>query len=124
MSNYSESETTYMVQLYQENPCAETVDLLVEQLKEVRNLSLGSYHARVYTGGKCMSQRLERNLSQKLEIVSNIAESLGLEVGTLAGLEKSPKGVYAHQSSKSCSGGQQSQEALSDYGTITSNYTH
>ena len=39
VSNYTESETTYMVQLYQENPCMNTVEILVEQLKR-RNKSI------------------------------------------------------------------------------------
>ena len=58
-----------------------------------------------------MSQRQVRNLSQKLEIVSNIAESLGLEVGTLLGLEKSPKAAL-RSLEKAVAGSQRGQEAL------------
>ena len=58
MSNYSESETTYMVQLYQENPCAETVDLLVEQLKRSKKSIIGKLSRRcIQEGSICLKDR-------------------------------------------------------------------
>ena len=93
MSNYSESETTYMVQLYQENPCAETVDVLVEQLKRSKKSIIGKLSREgVYRREVYVSKTGEKPIT-KVEIVSNIADALDLEVALLAGLEKSPKEV-------------------------------
>ena len=110
MSNYSESETTYMVQLYQENPCAETVDLLVEQLKRSKKSIIGKLSREgVYRREVYVSKTGEKPIT-KTEIVSNIAESLGLEVGTLLGLEKSPKAAL-RSLEKAVAGAQRGQEA-------------
>jgi len=93
MSNYSESETTYMIQLYQEKPCAETVDVLVEQLKRSKKSIIGKLSREgVYRREVYVSKTGEKPIT-KMEIVSNIADALGIEVGSLSGLEKSPKEV-------------------------------
>ena len=91
MSNYTESETTYMVQLYQENPCMETVELLVEQLKRGKKSIIGKLSREgVYRREVYVSKTGEKPIT-KVEIVNNIAESLGVENADLTGLEKSPK---------------------------------
>ncbi len=91
MSNYSDSETTYMVQLYKEKPCAETVDLLVEQLRRSKKSIIGKlsregvYQKQVYktkTGEVPMT---------KQEIVSQMAEFLDIDSSKIMGLEKAPK---------------------------------
>ena len=93
VSNYTESETTYMVQLYQENPCMETVELLVEQLKRGKKSIIGKLSREgVYRREVYVSKTGEKPIT-KVEIVSNIADALDLEVALLAGLEKSPKEV-------------------------------
>lgn len=91
MSNYSDSETTYMVQLYKDNPCAETVSILVEQLRRSKKSIIGKLSREgVYRREVYMSKTGEKPIT-KVEIVSSIAESLGLEMGALLGLDKSPK---------------------------------
>ena len=93
VSNYTESETTYMVQLYQENPCMETVELLVEQLKRGKKSIIGKLSREgVYRREVYVSKTGEKPIT-KVEIVSNIADALDLEVALLAGLEISPKEV-------------------------------
>ena len=93
MSNYSESETTYMVQLYQENPCMNTIEVLVEQLKRSKKSIIGKLSREgVYRREVYVSKTGEKPIT-KVEIVSNIADALDLEVALLAGLEKSPKEV-------------------------------
>ena len=93
VSNYTESETTYMVQLYQEKPCMETVELLVEQLKRGKKSIIGKLSREgVYRREIYVSKTGEKPIT-KVEIVSNIADALDLEVALLAGLEKSPKEV-------------------------------
>ena len=93
VSNYTESETAYMVQLYQEKPCMETVELLVEQLKRGKKSIIGKLSREgVYRREVYVSKTGEKPIT-KVEIVSNIADALDLEVALLAGLEKSPKEV-------------------------------
>ena len=91
MSNYSDSETAYMVQLYKEEPCAETVTVLVEQLRRSKKSIIGKLSREgVYRREVYVSKTGERPVT-KMEIVSNITEALSLEIGDLLGLEKSPK---------------------------------
>ena len=93
MSNYTESETSYMVELYKETPTAETVDILVEQLKRSKKSIIGKLSREgVYRREVYVSKTGEKPIT-KIEIVSNIADALSCEVGDLAGLEKSPKEV-------------------------------
>jgi hypothetical protein len=80
-----------MVEVYTGSPSRTTVDELAEQLQRSKKSIIGKlsregvYRREVYvskTGAKPVT---------KVEIVSNIAEGLGIDTGTLAGLEKSPK---------------------------------
>jgi len=91
VSNYTESETSYMVELYKETPTAETVDILVEQLKRSKKSIIGKLSREgVYRREVYVSKTGEKPIT-KIEIVSNIADALEIEVGSLSGLEKSPK---------------------------------
>ena len=78
VSNYTESETTYMVQLYQENPCMNTVEILVEQLKRSKKSIIGKLSREgVYRREVYVSKTGEKPIT-KVEIVSSISDSLGL----------------------------------------------
>ena len=91
MSNYSESETEYMVEAYKKDPTPETVAILVEELNKSKKSIIGKLSREgVYRRDVYVSKTGESPIT-KVEIVNNIAESLGLENTTLAGLEKSPK---------------------------------
>ena len=91
VSNYTESETVYMVELYKETPTAETVEVLVEQLKRSKKSIIGKLSREgVYRREVYVSKTGEKPIT-KIEIVENIADALDIESGNLAGLEKSPK---------------------------------
>lgn len=91
VSNYTESETSYMVETYKETPTAETVEMLVEQLKRSKKSIIGKLSREgVYRREVYVSKTGEKPIT-KIEIVSNIADALEIEVGSLSGLEKSPK---------------------------------
>jgi len=93
VSNYTESETVYMVEAYKEKPTAETVDVLVEQLKRSKKSIIGKLSREgVYRREVYVSKTGEKPIT-KVEIVSNISDALGIEVSNLAGLEKAPKEV-------------------------------
>ena len=93
MSNYSESETAYMVELYKNSPTPDTVEILVEELNKSKKSIIGKLSREgVYRREVYVSKTGEKPIT-KVEIVSNIADALGLEVSDLEGLEKSPKEV-------------------------------
>jgi len=105
VSNYTESETTYMVQLYQENPCMNTVEILVEQLKRSKKSIIGKLSREgVYRREVYVSKTGEKPIT-KVEIVSSISDSLGLSDSDLVGLEKAPKEVL-RRLSKAVAGSQ------------------
>ena len=89
--NYTEDQTKHIIEAYQKNPNRETVEMLTEELQKsiksiIGKLSReGVYRREIY---KTKSGELPVT---KVEIVSNIADSLGLEVENLFGLEKTPK---------------------------------
>ena len=89
--NYSEEQTQYIVKEYRSNPNRETVESLATELnKSIKSIigklsREGVYRREIY---KTKTGELPVT---KVEIVSNIADSLGLEVENLFGLEKTPK---------------------------------
>lgn len=91
MSNYSEQETNMMVNEYLDSPTRETVEILAERLNRSKKSIIGKLSREgVYRREVYVSKTGESPIT-KVEIVSNIAESLGIENSSLAGLEKSPK---------------------------------
>jgi len=89
--NYTEDQTKHIIEAYQKNPNRDTVEMLAEELqKSVKSIigklsREGVYRREIY---KTKSGELPVT---KVEIVSNIADTLGLEVESLFGLEKTPK---------------------------------
>lgn len=91
MSNYTEEQTQMMVGAYLDQPTRETVDNLAEELGRSTKSIIGKLSREgVYRREVYVSKTGESPIT-KVEIVNNIAESLGVESGSLAGLEKSPK---------------------------------
>jgi hypothetical protein len=91
VSNYTEEETTTMVQSYIASPTPETVDLLASTMSKSKKSIIGKLSREgVYRREVYVSKTGDKPIT-KVEIVSNIAESLGLESTSLSGLEKSPK---------------------------------
>ena len=89
--NYTEEQTQHIITAYKENPNRDTVEMLADELqKSVKSIigklsREGVYRREIY---KTKSGELPVT---NVEIVSNIADSLGLEVENLFGLEKTPK---------------------------------
>ena len=89
--NYTEEQTQHIITAYKENPNRDTVEMLADELqKSVKSIigklsREGVYRREIY---KTKSGELPVT---KVEIVSNIADSLGLEVENLFGFEKTPK---------------------------------
>ena len=89
--NYNEQTTQYMLEKYTADPTRQTVeDLAVELSRSVKSIigklsREGVYRREIY---KTKTGELPVT---KVEIVSNIADDLGLDVESLLGLEKAPK---------------------------------
>ena len=91
MSNYTEAQTNMMVGAYLDQPTKETVQKLAEELGRSTKSIIGKLSREgVYRREVYVSKTGESPIT-KVEIVNNIAEVLGVESGSLAGLEKSPK---------------------------------
>ena len=92
--NYNEEQTKHIVEAYQSNPNRETVEALAKELsKSIKSIigklsREGVYRREIY---KTKTGELPVT---KVEIVSNIADDLGLEVESLLGLEKAPKATF------------------------------
>ena len=91
MTNYTAEQVTEMVEAYNLTPSRETVTMLAEKLDKSEKSIIGKLSREgVYRREVYVSKTGESPIT-KVEIVSNIAENLGLESSALAGLEKSPK---------------------------------
>ena len=91
MSNYTEEQTNMMVGAYLDQPTKETVQRLAEELNRSTKSIIGKLSREgVYRREVYVSKTGESPIT-KVEIVTNIAENLGVESRSLAGLEKSPK---------------------------------
>ena len=89
--NYTDEQTEYMIEQYQAVPTMETVQYLAEELGKTTKSIIGKLSREgVYKRAVYKSKSGELPIT-KVELVSNIAENLGVEVESLVGLEKSPK---------------------------------
>ena len=80
-----------MIEKYSAEPCMNTVEVLAEELSRSKKSIIGKLSREgVYRREVYVSKTGEKPIT-KIEIVSNIADALGVEVSDLAGLEKSPK---------------------------------
>ena len=91
--NYTEDQTQHIVDAYKAEASMKTVEKLAEELGKSTKSIIGKlsregvYERAVYKNKSGISP------ITKAEICLNIAENLGIEVESLVGLEKSPKGT-------------------------------
>lgn len=89
--NYTERETDYIVTWYKENPSMTTVQSLAEELGKSTKSIIGKLSREgVYERAIYKNKSGDLPIT-KVEIVSSIADNLGVEIESLAGLEKAPK---------------------------------
>ena len=89
--SYTEQITKELIEAYENEPTRETV----EKLAEIYNKSVKSIIGKLSREGVYRREIYKSKTGEipvtKVEIVNNIADVLGIETETLAGLEKSPK---------------------------------
>jgi len=109
MSNYTEEMTNMLVGAYLDKPTPETVEALAEKFDRSKKSIIGKLSREgVYRREIYVSKTGESPIT-KMEIVNNIAESLGVENTDLHGLEKSPKAAL-RTLEKAVAGLEQSQQ--------------
>ena len=89
--SYTEQITKELIEAYEDEPTRETV----EKLAETYNKSVKSIIGKLSREGVYRREIYKSKTGEipvtKNEIVNNIADSLGIEIEALSGLEKSPK---------------------------------
>ena len=114
MSTYTAEMTEAIVEQYVNNPNPETVEHLAFHYGKSKKSIIGKLSREgVYRREVYVSKTGEAPIT-KVEIVGNIAESLGLETTTLAGLEKSPKAALRNLE-KAVAGLEQTCQGYEDY---------
>lgn len=89
--NYSEEQTKYMTDLYLSTPSRSTVESLAEEMNKSIKSIIGKLSREGVYRREIYKTKSGETPVTKVEIVSNIADTLGLEVDNLLGLDKAPK---------------------------------
>ena len=93
--NYTDEQTRYIVEYYQMHPTMQTVQTLAENLGKSTKSIIGKLSREgVYERSVYKSKSGDIPVT-KVELVSNIADNLGLEIEHLVGLEKAPKSTLS-----------------------------
>ena len=89
--NYTDEQTKYIVSRYKDMPHMETVEHLANELEKSTKSIIGKLSREgVYERAIYKNKSGDLPIT-KVEIVSSIADNLGIEVESLVGLEKAPK---------------------------------
>lgn len=89
--NYTDQQTEYMVIAYTKSPTPATVEALALQMEKSSKSIIGKLSREgVYQRAVYKSKTGQAPIT-KADLVSNIAENLGIEIEDLVGLDKSPK---------------------------------
>ena len=89
--NYNEQTTQYMLEKYTADPTRQTVEDLAEELSRSVKSIIGKLSREGVYRREIYKTKTGELPVTKVEIVSNIADDLGIEVESLLGLEKAPK---------------------------------
>ena len=89
--NYTDEQTTYIVEWYQQSPTMVTVQNLADELNKSPKSIIGKLSREGVYERAIYKNKSGESPVTKTEICYSIAENLGLEVENLAGLEKAPK---------------------------------
>tara|TARA_B000000565_G_scaffold247673_1_gene217317 strand:- start:136 stop:444 length:309 start_codon:yes stop_codon:yes gene_type:complete len=89
--NYTKDQTEYMIEKYKTNPSRDTVEELADEFSKSVKSVIGKLSREGIYRREVYKTKTGENPVTKVEIVSNIADALGIEIDNLAGLEKAPK---------------------------------
>ena len=91
--NYTEDQTQHIVDAYKAEASMKTVEKLAEELGKSTKSIIGKLSREGVYERAVYKNKSGTSPITKAEICVNIAENLGIEVESLVGLEKSPKGT-------------------------------
>ena len=89
--NYNEQTTQYLLEKYSADPTRQTVEALAEELSRSVKSIIGKLSREGVYRREIYKTKTGELPVTKVEIVSDIADHLGIEVESLSGLEKAPK---------------------------------
>tara|TARA_A100001015_G_scaffold312709_1_gene418434 strand:+ start:566 stop:877 length:312 start_codon:yes stop_codon:yes gene_type:complete len=89
--NYNEQTTQYLLEKYTADPTRQTVEVLAEELSRSVKSIIGKLSREGVYRREIYKTKTGELPVTKVEIVSDIADDLGIEVESLSGLEKAPK---------------------------------
>ena len=89
--NYNEQTTQYLLEKYSADPTRQTVEALAEELSRSVKSIIGKLSREGVYRREIYKTKTGELPITKVEIVSDIADHLGIEVESLLGLEKAPK---------------------------------
>ena len=89
--NYNEQTTQYLLEKYTADPTRQTVEVLAEELSRSVKSIIGKLSREGVYRREIYKTKTGELPVTKVEIVSDIADHLGIEVESLSGLEKAPK---------------------------------
>ena len=89
--NYNDQTTQYMLEKYTADPTRQTVEALAEELSRSVKSIIGKLSREGVYRREIYKTKTGELPVTKVEIVSDIADNLGIEVESLLGLEKAPK---------------------------------
>lgn len=91
--NYSKETTAWMISEYQKNPTKDTVEEIAAKTEKSIKSVIGKLSREGVYRREIYKTKTGEDPVTKSEIVETIAETLGIDSETLAGLEKAPKPV-------------------------------
>ena len=89
--NYTKDQTEYMIEKYKTNPSRDTVEELADEFSKSVKSVIGKLSREGVYRREVYKTKTGENPVTKVEIVSNNADALGIEIDNLAGLENAPK---------------------------------
>ena len=89
--NYTKDQTEYMIEKYKTNPSRDTVEELADEFSKSVKSVIGKLSREGVYRREVYKTKTGENPVTKVEIVSNIADALGIEIDNLSGLEIAPK---------------------------------
>jgi hypothetical protein len=89
--NYNEQTTQYLLEKYSADPTRQTVEALAEELSRSVKSIIGKLSREGVYRREIYKTKTGELPVTKVEIVSDIADHLCIEVESLSGLEKAPK---------------------------------
>ncbi|MEK9894870.1 MAG: hypothetical protein VW518_00405 [Burkholderiaceae bacterium] len=91
MSNYTEEETQYIIEQYNNNPTLETVYFLAESMNKPAKSIIGKLAREGVYQRQSYKTKTGEDPVTKVQLVSEIVDRLEIEEQLVAGLEKAPK---------------------------------